>query len=62
MNLQLDANVVRSNEERKNLWRDNRVWWVNCLAIERYWFYAGTDLQVARGRRDAMLSALVENW
>lgn len=62
MNLQLDNTVTRFREERKNLWTDNRVWWVNCLAIERYWFYAGIELQIARGRRDAMLNELVENW
>lgn len=62
MNLQLDHNTARVREERKNLWSDNRVWWVNCLAIERYWFYAGNDLTVARGRRDAMLTSLIENW
>jgi hypothetical protein len=62
MNLQLDHRTTRSTEDRKNLWNDNRLWWVNCLAIERYWFYAGADLQLARGRRDAMLSAIVESW
>ena len=62
MNLLLDSNAVRNSEERRDLWRDSRVWWVNCLAIERYWFYAGGDLEVARGRRDAMLSALLRNW
>lgn len=62
MNLQLDHKTSRHREERRSLWNDNRMWWVNCLAIERYWFYAGTDLQIARGRRDAMLNAIVENW
>lgn len=62
MNLLLDSNAVGSREERRDLWRDARVWWVNCLAIERYWFYAGADLDVARDRRDAMLSALIRNW
>ena len=62
MNLHLDHSHGASRHERKDLWRDNRVWWVNCLAIERYWFYAGKDLDVARGRRDQMLSALIENW
>ena len=62
MNLQLDHNSPSRREERRNLWSDNRIWWMNCLAIERYWFYAGHDLQIARGRRDAMLSALLENW
>ena len=61
MNLQLDHNTSGMRQERKNLWRDNRVWWVNSLAIERYWFYAGHDLQVARGRRDQLLTSLVEN-
>jgi hypothetical protein len=62
MNLQMDQTAARNREERRNLWNDNRLWWVNCLAIERYWFYAGQDLQVARGRRDALLSAIVESW
>jgi hypothetical protein len=61
MNLQLDHAAVSPREERKRLWNDNLVWWVNCLAIERYWFYAGRDLEIARGRRDAMLNALLEN-
>ena len=62
MNLHLDHNTGRTREETKNLWRDNRVWWVNCLAIEPFWFYAGHDLQIARGRRDQLLTALVEDW
>jgi hypothetical protein len=62
MNLQLDSPRGSHSEERRNLWNDNRVWWVNCLAIERYWLYAGQDLQTARGRRDAMLAAIVESW
>jgi hypothetical protein len=62
MNLQLDSHHGRHSEERRNLWNDNRLWWVNCLAIERYWCYAGKDLQTARGRRDAMLAAIVESW
>lgn len=62
MNLQLDHNIARRNAEHRNMWSDNRMWWVNCLAIERYWFYAGADLQVARARRDALLTSLIENW
>ena len=62
MNLHLDHNTVRHPEERRNLWSKNGVWWVNCLAIERFWFYGGQDLVVARGRRDALLSALDQGW
>ena len=62
MNLQVNHNAAHNREESRSLWRDHRVWWINCLGIERYWFYAGTDLQVARGRRDAMLTSLIENW
>ena len=62
MNLQLDRNQVPNTEVPKKLWRDNGMWWVNCLAIERFWYYAGNDLNVARGRRDAMLISLVESW
>jgi hypothetical protein len=62
MNLQLDRNIARGTEQPRSLWSDNRMWWVNCLAIERYWFYAGTDLELARGRRDALLSAIIEKW
>ena len=61
MNLQLDATATRRHEAHHNLWADNRVWWVNCLAVERFWIYGGADLQVARGRRDAMLSSLLLN-
>ena len=62
MNLQLDRKTAPVAEQPRNLWSDTRVWWINCLAIERYWFYAGTDLELARGRRDAMLSAIIERW
>jgi hypothetical protein len=62
MNLQLDHSKTSSREENRSLWNDNRLWWVNCLAIERYWFYAGVDLQIARGRRDALLSELLATW
>jgi hypothetical protein len=60
MNLQLDNKIVRRDESRRNLWSDNRVWWANCLALERYWSYGGTDLLVARSRRDAILKSIVE--
>ena len=62
MNLHLDHDTARRRDERRNLWRDNRIWWVNCLAIEKHWFYGGAELQAARGRRDALLAALLENW
>jgi hypothetical protein len=62
MNLQLDHDSPRDRAERRSLWSDNRVWWINCLAIERFWFYAGSDLHAARARRDAMLTELIENW
>jgi hypothetical protein len=61
MNLQLDNSRNRTRAEHRNLWGDNRMWWANCLAIERFWFYAGDDLRVARERRDALLSAMVQN-
>ena len=61
MNLQIDTTSVPVKAEHRNLWSDNRMWWVNCLAIERFWFYAGQDLQRARARRDAMLASMVEN-
>jgi hypothetical protein len=60
MNAMLDYNPARNSDERRSLWRDNRIWWVNCLAVERFWFYAGRDLEVARGRRDAMLASLLQ--
>jgi hypothetical protein len=60
MNATLDYNPARNSDERRSLWRDNRIWWVNCLAVERFWFYAGRDLEVARGRRDAMLASLLQ--
>lgn len=59
MNLQLDHKTPRVTGERRNLWHDSRVWWVNCLAIERFWFYGGRDLEIARGRRDALLSEIL---
>lgn len=61
MNLQLDNAKAPVRAEHRNLWSDTRMWWANCLAIERFWFYAGDDLRVARQRRDALLAALVES-
>lgn len=62
MNLQLDPETRRDRTEHRNLWSDNRLWWINCLAIERYWAYAGHDLHAARARRDALLAELIESW
>lgn len=56
----LDPNTARTRDEARSLWHDNLAWWVNCRAIERFWSVAGPDLQFARGRRDAMLTALIE--
>jgi hypothetical protein len=50
------------HEAPRNLWHDNRAWWLNCMGLERYWLYAGHDLQVARGRRDALLARMVESF
>ncbi len=61
MKLHADHTMSQRHEAPKNLWNDNRVWWVNCLGLERFWFYGGYDLQVARGRRDAILAAMVES-
>ena len=62
MKLHTDHAPSHRHEAPRNLWNDNRAWWVNCLGLERYWFYAGDDLQVARGRRDAILARLVESF
>jgi hypothetical protein len=61
MNLRIDTTSAPVKAEHRNLWNDNRMWWVNCLAIERFWFYAGADLHLARARRDALLASLVES-
>ena len=61
MKLQLDTNTTCFHEGHRNFWSDNRIWWVNCLALERYWPYGDQDLQVARGRRDAILTALLDH-
>jgi hypothetical protein len=61
--MKLHSNDTMSHryEAPRNLWNDNRAWWVNCLGLERYWFYGGEDLRVARGRRDALLAKLIES-
>ena len=61
MKLHIDHTMSHRHEAPRNLWNDSRAWWMNCLGLERYWFYAGQDLQVARGRRDAMLARMVES-
>lgn len=60
MNLHLNPNVPLRGDERRTLWDDNLAWWVNCLAIERFWLYEGSELLRARDRRDALLSAMIE--
>lgn len=62
MNLHIDHDSRRDKTDYRSLWGDNRLWWINCLAIERYWPYAGPDLHAARARRDAVLSELIEHW
>jgi hypothetical protein len=62
MNLQLDANTGRRHEEHQGLWRDGRLWWLNCLAIEAGWMLRSEDLPAARRRRDAVLAQLVEDF
>jgi hypothetical protein len=61
MNLQLDNRRQRNLAEHRNHWSDNRMWWINCLAVERFWFYGGADLQAARARRDTILASVLEN-
>jgi hypothetical protein len=50
--------------ESRPLWNDNRVWWVNCVALEAAWLprAAQFEIPVLRSRRDAMLAALAEAW
>jgi hypothetical protein len=61
MKLHANHTISHRDEAPRNLWNDSRAWWVNCLGLERYWFYGGQDLHVARGRRDAMLARMVES-
>ena len=53
-----------STSEARPLWSDNRVWWVNCVAVECAWapHAAAFELPVLRQRRDALLDAFINNW
>ena len=53
-----------SSPEAPRMWNDNRVWWVNCVAVESAWSpdVAASELPILRRRRDAMLDAFVNSW
>jgi hypothetical protein len=61
------GHVVLTNAslpEALPLWNDNRVWWVNCVAVECAWspFASQSELPILRQRRDALLGAFINNW
>ena len=64
MNLHLDPNASRLNTENRRLWQDDRVWWVNCVAIEAAWLPKIAREQIPDARRacDQMLAALAAAW
>jgi len=53
-----------SSAEAPRLWNDNRVWWVNCVALECAWTpnSGDSELRMLRQRRDALLEAFINNW
>ena len=63
MNLLLDRNSAHANSESRRLWDDQRVWVVNCLAVEAGWL-AMPQQERAEARRgcDRMLAVLLEAW
>ena len=64
MNLQLDLNTTRRHDEHCGLWRDGRIWWVNCVALEAAWLpeIAHEELPTARRQRDLLLAAFLQAW
>jgi hypothetical protein len=63
MNLHGDRKTQQLSAESRRLWDDERVWVVNCLAVEAAWA-AVPEKQRAEARRglDRMLAAFIETW
>ena len=64
MNARHAVLTTASPPEAPRLWNDNRVWWVNCVAVECAWspHAAQSELPILRQRRDAMLDAFINSW
>jgi hypothetical protein len=63
MNLHLDRHTEQLSAETRRLWRDGRMWLVNCVAVESAWPTATPPerLQAQRGR-DQLLTAILQSY
>ena len=63
MELHVDHKTQQLSVEARPLWRDVRMWVVNCLAVEAAWPAKTTEEQAqARRGRDQMLAAILATW
>jgi hypothetical protein len=63
MSLHADRKTAQHGEESRRLWDDQRVWFVNCVAIEAAWAAVpAAERAAARRGCDQMLAALVAAW
>jgi hypothetical protein len=63
MTVHVDHKTAQLSAESRRLWNDERVWVVNCLAVEAA-FAGATRVQRAQAERgrDQMLAAFIEMW
>jgi hypothetical protein len=63
MSLLADRKTAQSSEEWRRLWDDQRVWFVNCVAIEATWPAVPlAERAAARRGCDQILAALAAAW
>jgi hypothetical protein len=63
MNLHADRKTMQLSAETRRLWDDERVWVVNCIAVEATLNGMTTEEKArARRGRDRMLAAFLEAW
>ncbi len=63
MELHVDRKTQQLSAETRPLWRDVRMWVVNCLAVEAAWTKRKSEEQEQAQRgRDQMLAAILATW
>ena len=63
MNLHVDHKTAQLSAETRRLWNDERVWVVNCLAVEAAFADATrAERSLAERGRDQILAAFIEAW
>ncbi len=63
MNLNVDRKTPELNAESRRVWDDQRVWFVNCVAVEAAWAAMPQQERAAVRRGcDQILAAFIAAW